>query len=133
MCAINVQLTLVRGAICVAAAALFSITGCSSGEDESNHQTQAEVIIDRTLSAGDIDPAVYFDFDDPGDPFHDVYAAFRARRSADMADASKPPPIEPYEAVHITRNMPWNSLQEVLPFDWAAIREASPGEAALLE
>ena len=107
----NFQVAVKRSAICPATSVLFSIVGCSSDEssvessDEITHQEVA-VTIDRTLSAEDIDPAVYFDFGDPSDPFQEIYAAFRARRANDMADASKPPPIEPYESVHIMRDMP---------------------------
>ena len=121
----------------VAGIALLSVVGCSAKESPdktvSAQPEDAEVVIDRTLSVEDIDPAVYFDFDDPSDPFADIYAGFRARRASDMADASKPPPIEPYESAHLTRDRPWNELENVLPFDWASIREESPEEAAQLE
>ena len=131
------QLAVKRAVICFASTTIFSIVGCSSDkssdEGASNNQQDSVIVIDRTLSAQDIDPAIYFNFDDPSDPFHEVYAAFRARRANDMADASKPPPIESYESVHLTRNMPWNALEEVLPFDWASLRRESPVEAAQLE
>jgi hypothetical protein len=87
------HLTVKRGTVYLAALMLSPAIGFSSAAGTANSQPQPVVIIDRTLSAEDIDPAVYFDFDDPTDPFREVYAAFRARRAGDMADASKPPPI----------------------------------------
>jgi quercetin dioxygenase-like cupin family protein len=93
---------------------------------EHTEPSTGEPLINRNLSAVQIDPAVYFKVDDPTDPFADVYASFRARRASDMADTTKPAPIEPYKSVHMTRNMPWSALEDILPFDWSAVRAASP-------
>jgi len=115
----------------LARVALCSLLGLSSlGQAMSDPEGES---IDRNLAVEDIDPAVYFKTADPSDPFHDVYAGFRQRRADDMADASKPPPIEAFSSAHITRNMPWNRLEDVLPFDWAAIRRESPLATEQLE
>jgi quercetin dioxygenase-like cupin family protein len=82
---------------------------------------------------GAADPSIYFDFDDPDDPYRELYAEFRARRARDMSDPNKPPPVERYPAVHFTRGMSWSALEEVFPFDWPALRATSPDEASQLE
>ncbi len=80
-----------------------------------------------------VDPAVYWDLDDPSDPFGAVYADFRARRVRDMADAELPPPLPRYQAVHLARDRSWGDLEEFLPFDWAAARAEHRERADALE
>ncbi len=127
------RVTVQRCATCLIAVILVSLIGCNSDDTVSIPQPTPTVNIDRTLNAEDIDPAIYFEFDDPSDPFAEVYAAFRERRAADMADTGKAPPIEPYQSVHLSRNMPWNTLGDVLPFDWADLRAKSPEKVLQLE
>ncbi len=81
----------------------------------------------------EIDPAIYWDLDDPTDPYGDQYRKFRARRDRDMADPSSPEPLERYAARHVTNAMPWGDLELLLPFDWAALRVAAPERAESLE
>ena len=121
------------GATVLAGLALFFGASATPGASATETAGTPPPLIDRSLSAGDIDPGIYFDFDDPSDPFREIYAGFRARRASDMADASKPPPIEPYESVHLSRKMPWSALEDILPFDWASLRDESPIAAAELE
>ena len=112
------------------------LSACGPEQQTPESDNTAEVAegqIDRTLSASDIDPSVYFRIDDPDDPFRDVYASFRARRSSDMADPSRPPPIEHYAPAHFTREMPWDDLESVFPFDWTSVRAGNPDEARQLE
>ena len=112
------------------------LSACGPGQqmpESDNTAELAEGQIDRTLSASDIDPSVYFRIDDPDDPFRDVYASFRARRTSDMTDPSRPPPIEHYAPAHFTREMPWDDLESVFPFDWTAVRAGNPDEARQLE
>ncbi len=116
--------------VVVATAVLTGFNGFSLGAER---KISAVDLTDRNLSVEDIDPAIYFDVDDTNDPFHEIYTTFRARRASDMADPSKPPPIEPYKSVHRSGKMPWGALPKVLPFDWASLRKAAPQAAEQLE
>lgn len=130
----HLRIAIRRASNCLAVLVLASLMGCQSDDSSSVvEQEKTTVNIDRTLNSTDIDPEIYFKFDDPSDPFSEVYAKFRERRAADMADVNKAPPIEPYQSVHQSRNMPWNKLEDVLPFNWAALRTESPKQALQLE
>jgi quercetin dioxygenase-like cupin family protein len=88
----------------------------------------------ETRSANDaLKESIYFDLDDPEDPYREVYADFRARRIQDMGDPDLPPPVPWYPATQFTRDMPWSKLEDVLRFDWTALRAASPDAVASLE
>ncbi len=107
----------IRGlALWLACLCLLASGGCAE-KTPPESPTQTEIVVDRNLSATDIDPAVYFRRDDPADPFREVYAKFREQRAKDMADPNKPPPIEPFTAAHLASEMPWSALASVLPFD----------------
>ncbi|MEN8160074.1 MAG: hypothetical protein ABFS41_08390 [Myxococcota bacterium] len=80
----------------------------------------------------EVDPAVYSRVDDPSDPYRAKYAEFRARRARDMANPDFPAPLDRYPAFHRTGDMPWGSLETLLPFDWVEIRKADPEAAAQL-
>jgi quercetin dioxygenase-like cupin family protein len=111
---------------------LFGLMGFSFTASATESLSEAPIIIDRTLSHEDIDPAVYFKENGANDPYGAVYKSFRERRANDMADPNKPPPIEPYEAVHRSQEKPWNTLEEILPFDWESLRKDFPLEAKQL-
>jgi quercetin dioxygenase-like cupin family protein len=110
----------------------IAVSGCDSNRDTEASAGTDGVAIDRSLSAAEIDPEIYFAIDDPDDPFGAIYAEFRARRASDMGDSSKPPPIEPYETAHFTRDMPWHSLETIFALDWPAIRGEAPDETTQL-
>ncbi|MFK7977568.1 MAG: cupin domain-containing protein [Halioglobus sp.] len=112
-------------------AALAILAGCANTQKESGQDTH--VVIDKTLSADDIDPEIYFNADDPADPFASVYSGFRDRRAQDMADESKPPPIAAFPSVHLSQTRAWKPLEATLPFNWAAIYMEAPQEALQLE
>lgn len=80
----------------------------------------------------EVDPAVYSRVDDPSDPYRAKYAEFRARRARDMANPDFPAALDRYPAFHRTGEMPWGSLETLLPFDWMEIRKADPEAAAQL-
>ena len=112
---------------------LFFTNSCLAQSNAQLASSSQETSIDRAISAKDVDPAIYWDFNDPTDPFRDIYAGFRARRASDMSDSDKPKPIPPYKPVHLIRDMSWTPLEEVFPFDWATIRAESRDEAEQLE
>ena len=82
---------------------------------------------------GDASAAIYFDRDDADDPLRELYAEFRARRERDMRDPSKPPALPRHPSVHKTREMPWTPIDEVLRFDWEALRDVSPAAVDQLD
>ena len=69
----------------------------------------------------EIDSSIYFRGDDPTDPYRALYAEFRERRAADMANPELPKPLAHYQATHFTRNMDWSDLETVLPFEWGKL------------
>lgn len=81
----------------------------------------------------EVDPSIYSRLDDPTDPFGAKYAEFRARRERDMANPDSAQPLDRYPARHRTSRKPWGELEALLPFDWQAVRAASPEEAKQLE
>jgi quercetin dioxygenase-like cupin family protein len=125
----GVRLRLAIGVPCAA----IGLTGCGNPPEAPLASQPETVPIDRSLSAVDIDPAIYFAVDDPDDPFGEIYAQFRTRRASDIADASKPPAIEPYQPAHFTRDVQWQLLDEVFALDWAAVRAEAPEAVIQLE
>ena len=95
--------------------------------------TSLPVIDGGSHAPNQVDPAIYLKHDDPKDPFRAKYAEFRARRTRDMASPDSPAALDRYPALHRTNEQPWGSLEELLPFDWEALRAESPVAVAQLE
>ena len=115
--------------IALGIALVLWVAPTTSGEPQTD-RAAAEIQIDRSLSAAEIDPAVYFLTNDPTDPYAGFYAEFRARRARDMNNPAKPRPIEPYQAVHAMHDKPWSSIEAIFPFDWSAIGREAPAPTA---
>ncbi|MFK8019117.1 MAG: cupin domain-containing protein [Pseudomonadales bacterium] len=96
------------------------LAACSNSEIQSEPQATA-----TNPQFDAIDKSIYFAGSEANDPFFSVYEGFRERRTADMNDATRPPPIEPYQSVHLARNTEWNALEDILQFDWPALNAAS--------
>ncbi|GAG39421.1 unnamed protein product, partial [marine sediment metagenome] len=123
-----------KGWLCVAVlpCLFFGLLGRAGSAAEKEPQP-GQPVIDASLRANQIDPAIYFDLDSPTDPFREIYSAFRERRARDMADPDRPRALEERPAEYVTTGTPWNSLEEVFRWDWDAARVSGPGGAAELQ
>jgi quercetin dioxygenase-like cupin family protein len=110
----------------------FAVLG-RLGSAAENEPQAGPPVIDASLRADEIDPAIYFDLDSPTDPFRGIYSAFRERRARDMADPDRPRALEERPAEYVTAGRPWNALEEVFRWDWDAARASDPGGAAELQ
>jgi quercetin dioxygenase-like cupin family protein len=84
-------------------------------------QSEAPKPVADPAAQAEIDSSIYFRGDDPTDPYRALYAEFRERRAADMANPELPKPLAHYQATHFTRNMDWSDLETVLPFEWGKL------------
>lgn len=121
-----------RAASFAATAGLLLSVGCASTAPSTADPTAPYAGTGRA-GHDEIDPAIYWDLDDPTDPHGDAYRTFRARRARDMADPATPAPLARYAARHVTRDMPWGDLEALLPFDWVALRAEMPERVVALE
>ena len=115
-----------RGRLLAAAFGLGLIAAACSPAPETLPQ------IDRSLTFEDIDSQIYFPETNAPDPFEEVYQGFRDRRAEHMADPEMPPPIEPYQTVHRSRDLSWTPIEEAFRFNWTRLEALEPGASQQL-
>ena len=118
----------------VAAALVLALSGCNGTPSsvEPSSQAASNSQINRSLDIAEIDPSVYFRKNDVTDPFASFYQKFRDRRTADMANDSRPPDIASFPPTLNSNDRPWDRLEDIFDFDWKALRKKFPEGAAQL-
>ena len=97
----------------IAAALVVVLSGCNGTPSSvaSSSGAASNSQINRSLDIAEIDPSVYFRKNGATDPFVDFYQKFRDRRTADMANDSRPPDIASFPPTLNTNGKPWDRLE----------------------